>query len=238
MARAPRVLTQWPKESRTGRWGLVDERQVCEGVLFVMGRKRWFWTVIGFIGRRLPISWIQRAMWWTQAKFVVSVVAVVFQGDHTLLLRHSYRPRYAWGLPTGWVHAGETPQEAAKRELHEETGLGGSSLNALNVFRTTCLSRHHLELAFWTTIDQPVEVSASPDGEILEGQWVKLEEWPSALFPPQMELIRAAYRARQVAEGSLSQATQLVTTRDEEAYMGCGQHDTYLGSGPQSSLRP
>ena len=40
---------------------------------------------------------------------------------HFLLIRDSYRN---WGFPKGHLEAGEGPEEAAVREVQEETGLG------------------------------------------------------------------------------------------------------------------
>ena len=50
----------------------------------------------------------------------VAMVAV-WHGDTLLMVRHSYR--HGAALPGGMIGAGETPVEAAARELHEEVGV-------------------------------------------------------------------------------------------------------------------
>ena len=50
----------------------------------------------------------------------IAMVAV-WHGDTLLMVRHSYR--HGDALPGGMVGAGETPVEAAVRELHEEVGI-------------------------------------------------------------------------------------------------------------------
>ena len=47
----------------------------------------------------------------------------LIQGDMILMVRHVEPTRSYWTLPGGGVEAGETPAEAAVREVREETGL-------------------------------------------------------------------------------------------------------------------
>lgn len=58
----------------------------------------------------------------------VGVAAWVEKGEDVLLVQRGGRESYAdgyglWGLPGGWLEHGETPEEAAIREVLEETGL-------------------------------------------------------------------------------------------------------------------
>jgi 8-oxo-dGTP pyrophosphatase MutT (NUDIX family) len=46
---------------------------------------------------------------------------LVWSGDGLLLVRHSYKPGY--GVPAGMIGRGETPADAAARELREEVGI-------------------------------------------------------------------------------------------------------------------
>ncbi len=48
----------------------------------------------------------------------------VIDGEQVLLIERTNPPHVGkWGLPGGVIEAGEPPEEAAARELHEETGL-------------------------------------------------------------------------------------------------------------------
>jgi ADP-ribose pyrophosphatase YjhB (NUDIX family) len=50
-----------------------------------------------------------------------------------LIARHDRRSRLLWSLPKGHVEEGETPEQAALREVHEETGLIGRIVAPLGV---------------------------------------------------------------------------------------------------------
>lgn len=50
-----------------------------------------------------------------------------------LIARHDRRSRLLWSLPKGHVEAGETPEQTALREVHEETGLIGRIVAPLGV---------------------------------------------------------------------------------------------------------
>ncbi len=54
----------------------------------------------------------------------VAVVVFIEQDHRVLLVRRTMQPEQGkWALPAGFVDAGENPQEAACREVFEETGL-------------------------------------------------------------------------------------------------------------------
>ncbi|WP_020376383.1 NUDIX hydrolase [Sulfobacillus thermosulfidooxidans] len=145
------------------------------------------------ISRVFPKRLTQFLMYLTQAKFVVAVVVVLYHGNQILLLRHSYRPRYPWGLVTGWVKAGESPKQAASREVFEELGI---EIAELHYFYSEVVGRHHLEIGFWAMVDAANDSHPSGDGEILESAWFSVHQLPEGLLPSQRPLILQAENAR------------------------------------------
>jgi ADP-ribose pyrophosphatase YjhB (NUDIX family) len=57
----------------------------------------------------------------TEARFRVGVFALIFEDGHVLLAHR--RDIDWWNLPGGGMEAGETVDEALRREVYEETGL-------------------------------------------------------------------------------------------------------------------
>jgi 8-oxo-dGTP diphosphatase len=64
----------------------------------------------------------------------VAVAVVIWDNERVLLVQRKYDPqRGYWTLPSGYVDAGEDPQEAARRECLEETGLLIKDVRLLDV---------------------------------------------------------------------------------------------------------
>lgn len=56
--------------------------------------------------------------------FMVGVVGLIRdEAGAVLLLRHTYRAKQPWGLPTGFLEHREQPADALRREIAEETGF-------------------------------------------------------------------------------------------------------------------
>jgi dihydroneopterin triphosphate diphosphatase len=102
-----------------------------------------------------------------------SVLVVVYTrgGDVLLLERHT--PPGWWQSVTGSLEPGETPYEAAVRELAEETGLAADGLVDLGIsqrFRIAPAWRHrfapgvaeNLEHAFALELGAPCEIRIDP----------------------------------------------------------------------------
>ena len=57
---------------------------------------------------------------------------VCIKNNKILLVKRAFNPaKGEWSLPGGFIELGETPQDAAKRELKEETNLNGEVVKLL-----------------------------------------------------------------------------------------------------------
>jgi NAD+ diphosphatase len=72
---------------------------------------------------------------WTHWNNPTPVLAAVIQyQDKILLARNAAWPMKMYALITGFMEAGETPQEGIAREIQEETSLQAEELNLIGVY--------------------------------------------------------------------------------------------------------
>ncbi len=106
--------------------------------------------------------------------------------------------RVEWCLPKGHLEDGETPEEAAVREIAEETGIHGRIVTALGVVdfwfsaegRRVHKRVHHYLLE---ATGGELTVEGDPDREAVDVAWVALDDLGRVLeFPNERKIARAA----------------------------------------------
>lgn len=50
-------------------------------------------------------------------------IGAIIKKDGKVLMLDRVNPPYGWAMPSGHIEAGESPEEALRREVFEETGL-------------------------------------------------------------------------------------------------------------------
>ncbi len=135
---------------------------------------------------------VKRAgVWLTQPRFAVTVGAVISdERGRVLLLRHVLRRGSGWGIPGGFLNAGEQPEDAVRRELREETGL---ELDAVELaFVRTLTHVRQVEAIFRARMSAARLSALSKNFEIDRAEWFTLDALPEGLGRDQRHLIRRA----------------------------------------------
>ncbi len=84
------------------------------------------------LGYRVAYRVLQ-AVWFFTRPGKRGVKCLVTDRDRVLLVRHTYGRR-AWDVPGGSVKRRESPLSAARREMHEELGLGDAEWTEIGAF--------------------------------------------------------------------------------------------------------
>jgi ADP-ribose pyrophosphatase len=124
--------------------------------------------------------------------------------DRRIPIVRQFRPcveTYTWELPAGTLDPGETPEQAARREVLEETGIRISDAQYLGTFHPDTGRLQIDSHAFYAIAEQAVEPSAGENG--LTVKHVTHRELKqmivSGAFRHQIHLaIYAALRARDI----------------------------------------
>ncbi|MFC1511871.1 NUDIX domain-containing protein [Candidatus Latescibacterota bacterium] len=120
---------------------------------------------------------------------------VVFDGGRVLLTRRAVRPKKGWWcLPGGFIEWGESPVDAARRELKEETSITAEELSLVGVYDSiTGKRRHVLIVAYEVTVwhGEP-----SPGDDTDKVTWFDTARVPELAFDTHLRALEDALAGR------------------------------------------
>ena len=115
-----------------------------------------------------------------------------------VIARRNRAGRLEWCLPKGHLEGEETPEQAAIREIAEETGIRGEIVARLGTIdywftgddRRVHKVVHHFLL---NATGGVLTVTGDPDGEAEDVAWIAVSELPTRLaYPNERRLAEAA----------------------------------------------
>jgi 8-oxo-dGTP diphosphatase len=124
-------------------------------------------------------------------------LVVVDSKDRVLLVKRSVEPKKGfWCLPGGFMELGETPEQAALRELKEETGLVGRIEMLLGVYANPSVMYHTVLMVGYLVKSYGGTLIAGDDAA--DAAFFHYDRLPEIAFESHINFIRiynAAYAA-------------------------------------------
>ena len=106
------------------------------------------------------------------------IVPVPEPGQVILIRQYRYAVnQWLWELPAGSVDEGETPEEAARRECHEEIGqLPDTVVRLAAMYPTPGYCDEEMVFFRVSTLEEPTEAAALDEDEDIEAKTFELRE--------------------------------------------------------------
>lgn len=155
------------------------------------------------VPRPVPPSVVHRLSTFQPSLEEVSAGGIVLDGDArnpkvAVIARLNRVGRLEWCLPKGHQELGETLDEAAVREIREETGIEGeivARLGRIDYWFTVNGRRIHKTVHHYLlrAVGGELSVEGDPDAEAVDAAWVPLRELDTRLsFGNERRIARAA----------------------------------------------
>ncbi len=145
--------------------------------------------------RRRPRHWLRQVDEFSAGGLVVDLAGTVPHG--ALIGRTDRQGRLLWSLPKGHIEAGETAEQAAVREVEEETGINGeivAELGSIDFWFVADGRRIHKTVRHYLLRRVGGELSDA-DMEVDEVAWVPLSKIRAQLaYPDERGLVDTAGR--------------------------------------------
>lgn len=142
-----------------------------------------------------------------RSEIAVTVDVVIFtlrESDLQVLLVKRKNPPFQgrWAIPGGFVEVAESLEDAAVRELHEETGVEGMHIEQLFTFGAPGRDPRGrtVTVAYFALMPAPVALQAGDDAA--EAQWKSVYHLPALAFDHSEIVLYALKRLRYKVEYS------------------------------------
>lgn len=147
--------------------------------------------LIAVAWRKMPARFRRWSMRVTQTRFTVTAGALIFNSEgKVLLLKHRFRAGSGWGIPGGFLEAGEQPEAAMRRELREEIGL---EVVHVEIFTSRSFRKpRQVEILFRCHADADVKPLTI---EVERAEWFSVHELPAGLPKDQRALIESSSKS-------------------------------------------
>jgi 8-oxo-dGTP diphosphatase len=124
------------------------------------------------------------------------VVSSILDSSREILLVKRDRAPFKglWCLPTGFAEAGESIENAALRELREETGIKGRISRLLDV--DSYKSRFYGDLLFLTFIVEQTGGKIAAGGDCTQARFWPVNKLPPMAFPPNKRALDAYIKSK------------------------------------------
>lgn len=115
----------------------------------------------------------------------VDIVILALRDDdlQVLLIKRKYAPfENTWAIPGGFVQATESIEDAAARELYQETGVRGVHIEQLYTFGKVDRDPRGrmITVAYFALVPKPLAVQAGSD--TTDAQWKSVYDMPQMAF--------------------------------------------------------
>ena len=119
-----------------------------------------------------------------------AAAVLYLQEDRLLLVKRGVAPQKGlWALPAGFQEMDETPEQAARREMHEETGMQAKELKLFDLFFNDHDPTRPINVAVFLTFN--AEGHLKPGDDVLDADFFPLNQLPTELaFPYIKECIK------------------------------------------------
>jgi 8-oxo-dGTP diphosphatase len=130
---------------------------------------------------------------------LVAVGAVVFKNNCVLLIRRGQAPSEdLWAIPGGSVEIGETLQQAAEREILEETGVkirAGKPIYTFDVIDRDQNGKIRFHYVIVDLVAEYVSGQPAAGDDAADARWISARELNALeVSPPTLKLLKTSFR--------------------------------------------